>query len=151
MLPYHSGGSLLLVISCRLIKAGQCPWRGVCQQTALRLSSSCRFFKPNTDLTICQTCQHTTDLSSLTVGFDILVYLDQYSNVLAQTLHMWCFACEIWWLWFFCQPVHCACVKMTSHVDSVSVSHWVWQHLDYQTLHQLTILNAVRYSVSTLT
>ena len=27
-----------------------------------------------------------------------------------------CFACESRWLWFFCQPVHCACVKMTSRV-----------------------------------
>ena len=34
-----------------------------------------------------------------------------------------CFACESWWLWFFCQPVHCACVKMTSHVGKHETSY----------------------------
>ena len=89
---------------------------------ALRLSSSCRFFKPNTDLTICQTCQHTTGLSSLTVGFKILVYLDQYTPM-CWSKRCTCFACQSWWLWFFCQPVHCACVKMTSHVGKHETSY----------------------------
>ena len=35
-----------------------------------------------------------------------------------------CFACESWWLLFFCQPVHCACVKMTSHVGKHETSYW---------------------------
>ena len=34
-----------------------------------------------------------------------------------------CFACESWWLLFFCQPVHCACVKMTSHVGKHETSY----------------------------
>ena len=44
--------------------------------------------RPGQYLTICQSCQRT--LSSLTLGFKILVYLDEYSSVLAQMLNMFC-------------------------------------------------------------
>ena len=63
------------------------------EQTAFRLtslSSFCGFFEPITNLTICQSCQRTPGLSSLTLGFKILVYLDEYSSVMAQTLNMFC-------------------------------------------------------------
>ena len=60
-------------------------------------------------------------MSSLTVGFKICVYLDRYSNVLAR--HRTCFACESRRLWFFCQPVHRACVKMTSRVGKHESSY----------------------------
>ncbi len=60
-------------------------------------------------------------MSFLTVGFKICVYLDRYSNVLAR--HRTCFACESRRLWFFCQPVHRACVRMTSRVGTHKSSY----------------------------
>ena len=66
---------------------------------------------------ICQSCQRTPGLSSLTLGFKILGYLDEvYSTCLGSNvehvLHV-----KSGRFGSFCQPVHRACVKMTSRVD----------------------------------
>ena len=115
-------GLIFIVIQYKLVFSYQTKPARVSTTLNKQPPDKVRFFEPNTNLTICQTCQRTTGLSSLTVGFKILVYLDQYSNVLTQTLHM-CFDCESRWLWFFCQPVHCACVKMTSRVGKHETSY----------------------------
>ena len=86
-------GLLFLVIQYKLIFSYQrsrpvliCCVNNI-EQTGSRLSSFCRFFEHNTNVTICPSCQR---MSSLTAGFKICVYLDRYSNVLAQTSHMFC-------------------------------------------------------------
>ena len=117
-------GLLFLVIQYKLIFSYQRsrPVLICCvnnfEQTGSRLSSFCRFFEHNTNVTICPSCQR---MSSLTVGFKICVYLDRYSNVLFR--HYTCFACESRRLWFFCQPVHRACVRMTSRVGKHESSY----------------------------
>ena len=65
-------------------------------------------FEPNTNLTICQSCQRTPGLSSSTPNI---------------WLFCTCFASESHRLWFFCQRVYYACVKMTSRVGKHECSY----------------------------
>ena len=106
-------GLLFLVIQYKLVFSYQRGRPGPCinnfKQTGSRQSSFCRFFEHNTNLTICQSCQR---MSSLTVGFKTF-----------WLRHRTRFACESRRLWFFCQPVHRACVKMTSRVGKHESSY----------------------------